>query len=180
VLLAGIRHRRRRAATVRAGLAAAAVAAVVAAAGISLAIGSGGAQPSGTIRPQAAPQTTHVQLDGYLLTLPAGVSVQKVGAGYVARGRAGAFMIFLESGPSVGPRSSPGGLEPVPVQAGSKSGWWLGSSKGGELWLSEPSLPAREFLVAKVFDLNESQVLAFAVSLNLSAMPVVPVPTTGG
>jgi hypothetical protein len=184
VMLADIRRRRRRTAAVHAGLAAAGTAAVVAAAGISLAVASGGAQPSGTVRPQAAPatagrQTIRVQLDGYLLTLPAGVQLQKIGNGYLARGRTGAFMIFLVSGPNVGPRPGQGGLEPVPVQAGGKSGWWLGTSSGGELWLREPSLPAHVFLVAKVLGVNESQVLAFAATLNVSTMHVVTVPTAG-
>jgi hypothetical protein len=184
LMLAAIRRRRSRTAAVRGG-AVAAGAAVVVATAATLATASGGAQPgspvhAGAAVPSAAGQPTRVQLDGYLLSMPAGVQVRKIGAGYVAEGPAGAFMIFLLSGPNVGPRRSPVGLEPVPVQAGGKSGWWLGNGKGGELWLSEPSLPSHVFLVTKVLGLNESQVLAFAASLNVSTMHVVTVPTTGG
>jgi hypothetical protein len=186
MMLAAIRRRRSRTAAVRGG-AVAAGAAVLVATAATLATASGGAQPgspvhAGATAPSAAGQPTRVQLDGYLLSVPAGLSVQKVGAGYVARGQAGAFMVFLESGPSVGLEPGLGGVAPVQVQAGGNTGWWLGNSKEGELWLREPSLPAHEFLVAKVLGVNESQVLAFAASLNLSTMPVVtvPDPTAGG
>lgn len=54
------------------------------------------------------------------------------------------------------------------------------SGDSGELWLSQPGLPGRVFLVSKVHGVNESQVLAFAAKLNVTAMPVVAVPTTGG
>jgi hypothetical protein len=184
VLLAGIR-RRRKTAAVRVSLAATGAAVVVAAAGITLATAFGGAQPSGTAHAHAptasaARHTIRVELDGYLVTLPAGLHVQKIGSGYLVQSPAGQFTIFLESGPNVGP--PPGGKAEL-VQAGGKTGWWLGNGQtgqGGELWLRQPGWPAQVFLVAKALGATESQALAFANTLNVTTMPRVIVPATGG
>ena len=181
VLLARIR-RRRKTRAVRSGLAVAGVATAVAAAGTTLAIASGGPQPSGTVRQQALPvaghQRIHVQLDGYLLSLPAGMHLEKFGNGYLVTGPAGAFVIALATGPGIEPPLGQSGIQQV--QAGGKTGWWLGNSNSGELWLSQPGLPGRVFLVSKVHGVAESQVLAFAASLSVTTMPVGVVPSAGG
>jgi hypothetical protein len=180
-MLAGIR-RRRRTAAVRGGLAAASAAVVVAGIGTTLATASGGSQASGARHPQAAPasaarQMIHVQLDGYLVSLPAGVHVRRAGRGYLVQTPAGQFAIFAVSGPNVGPR--PGQPQAQQISAGGQTGWWLGRSQGGELWLRQPGWPAHVFLVAKVLGMTESQALSFAATLNVTTMPVVTAPPAG-
>jgi len=183
--MAGIR-RRRRTASVRAGLAAAGAAAAVAATGGAvLATASGGVQPGGAARPQAVPASaarpaTRVRLDGYVVSLPAGPHVHKIASGYLVQNRGATFTIFLETGPDIGPGSVKARGSARRVQAGMMTGWWLGDSRGGELWLRQPGLPARVFLVAKVRGATQRQALDFAATLDVTAMPAVHVPATGG
>lgn len=171
VMLAGIR-RRRRTVAVRAGLAVSGTAVVVAAAGTTLA--ASGAQPSGVahthVPTASAPrQMTRVQLAGYLVSLPAGLHVQKIGRGYLVHSPAGEFAIFLENGPNFGPGLGRAGV--VQVRSGGMTGWWLGNSKRGVLWLRRPSWPPRVYLIAKVIGATESQTLAFAATLEVSTTP---------
>ena len=174
------RHGRRLAAT-RVGLAAGG-AALIAAAAVSVAAATAGPAAVGTTgahRPVASVPVRDqvVRLDGYEVKMPAGVPVRRVGAGYLVGNHAtGYFTIFLERGKRLGPKlASAHGLTVHQVRVGIRSAWWVGTGKGGELWVQIPGLPATEFLVAKVLGAGEAAALRFATGLAVTHLPVVHV-----
>ena len=183
------RHGRRTAA-VRGGIAIAG-AAVLATAGLTLAAVSGPAAPgpvaAGTAPPAhgsgshpaggVASSDHSIELDGYQVKLPAGVPIRKVGAGYLVGSHAtGYFAIFLERGKNLGPKlATAHGRTVHHVRVGLRSAWWVGTGRGGELWVQIPGLPATEFLVAKVLGAGETAALRFALGLAVTRVPVVHV-----
>jgi hypothetical protein len=189
-LIRRIRRHDRRTTAVRGGVAIAG-AAVLATAGLTLAAVSGPATPgpvSASTAPPANGTGSHpagslaspdhsIELDGYQVKLPSNLRVRKVGAGYLVGSRAtGYFTIFLERGKNVGPKFAMAhGLTVHHVRVGLKSAWWVGTSHGGELWIQVRSLPASEFVVAKVLGASEEAALRFALGLAITHMPVVHV-----
>jgi len=157
-------------------------AAVLAATAVTVAAATGtpkAAGPTGAHHPAATVPVRDqvIRLDGYEVKMPAGIPVQKVGAGYLVGSRAtGYFTIFLERGKNLGPQLARAhGLTVHRVGVGIRSGWWVGTSHGGELWVRIAGLPATEFLVAKVLGAGEAAALRFALGLAVTHMPVVQV-----
>jgi hypothetical protein len=190
-LVASIRRRHgRRTTAVRGGIAATS-AAVLATAGLTLAAVSGPAT-SGPVSASTAPPANgrgshpagvaaspgrSIELDGYQVKLPAVLPIRKVGAGYLVGSHAtGYFTIFLERGKNLGPKLALAhGLAVRHVRVGLRSAWWVGTSRGGELWVQISGLPATEFLVAKVLGAGEAAALRFALGLAVTHTPVVHV-----
>jgi hypothetical protein len=172
-MLDAVRRRRvRNAVATRLGVAAVA-ATVLAGASAAIAIAPGApARHHPTAQHQTADPT--IKLDGFLVTMPAGTHVRKVGAGYlVGDPRAGFFVIFAERGPIVTRVAARmhGRGRTEPVRIGGLQGLWTGG-RVGELLLRVPDR-SQEYLVAKAMGATRAQVLSFAARLDIAKMHVV-------
>lgn len=160
------RRHARSAAAIRGGLAITAIAAL-AVTGIGLSAG----QTAPSSSPHKGP--VRIVLDGNIVTMPAGTIVQKAGPIYRIGNRADGFVmaLLITSGPDIASQAAQAaspGHPAVRVHAGSMTGWWVGESYGGVLWLQPPGLPHGEYLMAKVFGPARIKALALASRLDFN------------